>query len=98
MQYTIIAHDYKDEEALNRRMKARQDHIALWDKMVSEGKALYWLALLDDENNMNWSIYIVNFDTREELDQWLKIEPYMIGRVWEKVEIIPCKVGPSFTK
>lgn len=96
MQYIIIAHDYKDEDALNRRMKAREDHIALGNKMVAEGKALYGVALFNEKENMNGSIYIVDFPTREKVDEWIKIEPYVVGKVWEKIEIIPCKVGPSF--
>lgn len=96
MQYIVIARDYKDKDALNRRMKVREDHITLGDKMVAEGKALYGVALFDDEGNMNGSVYVVDFPTREEVDEWIKIEPYVVGKVWEKIEIIPCKVGPSF--
>jgi len=39
---------------------------------------------------------ICNFKDRQELDEWLKIEPYVIRRVWEKIEVQPCRVGPSF--
>lgn len=39
---------------------------------------------------------VVDFPDRESLDQWLKIEPYMVGMVWDRVEVLPCKVGPSF--
>jgi len=41
---------------------------------------------------MNGSIYIVDFLSRKELDKWLKVEPYVTGKVWEKIDIIPCKV------
>ena len=96
MQYTIIAKDYKDEDAINRRLKVREDHITLGKKLKSEGNALYAAALLDEEENMNGSVYIVDFSSKKELDDWLRIEPYMVGRVWEKVEIIPCKVSASY--
>jgi uncharacterized protein YciI len=96
MQFIVIARDYKDKDTLNRRMKVREDHIALGDQMVSKGRALYGVALLDDKGTMNGSVYIVDFPTRKELDKWIKIEPYVVGKVWEKIEIIPCKVGPSF--
>jgi hypothetical protein len=96
MQYIVIAHDYKDKDALNRRMKAREDHMALGDKMVAEGKALYGVALFDDQGSMNGSVYVVDFPSKKELDEWIKIEPYVIGKVWEKIKITPCKVGPSF--
>jgi len=96
MQFTIIAHDYKD--GLERRLTVRQKHIELGDKLVLDGKALYGVALLDDDGQMNGSVYIMDFPSRKELDDWLKTEPYVTEKVWENIEIIPCKVGPSFTK
>ena len=94
MQFIIIAHDYKD--GLNRRLAVREKHIELGDKMVAEGKQLYGVALLDNKNQMRGSVLVVEFSSRKELDEWLKIEPYVVGKVWEKIEITPCKVGPSF--
>lgn len=96
MQFIVIAYDYKD--ASQRRLEHREKHIQLGDKMVLDGKALYGITLLDDRGQMNGSIYVLEFSSREELDEWLKIEPYVIGKVWEKIEVIPCRVGPSFTK
>ncbi len=96
MQFLIIAHDYKD--GLERRLRARSEHIKYGDKLVLDGKALYGVALLDDKGDMRGSVYIMEFPSREELDNYLKNEPYVTGKVWEKIEVIPCKVGPSFTK
>ena len=45
MQFVVIAHDYKDDDALN---------------------------------------------------VWLEKEAYVTGNVWEKIDVIECKVGPSF--
>jgi len=94
MQFIVIAHDYKD--ALARRLAVREKHVELGDRMVAEGRALYGVALLDDKGQMVGSVCIVNFPSREEVDSWLKREPYVVGKVWEKIEVIPCKVGPSF--
>ncbi len=96
MQYIVTGYDAVDSDALNRRMAAREDHIAMGDKLKQEGKAICGVALLDDNEKMIGSVYIVNFANREELDKWLEVEPYVIGNVWEKIEIKPCKVGPSF--
>ncbi|HSX09515.1 MAG TPA: YciI family protein [Candidatus Saccharimonadales bacterium] len=96
MQFIVIAKDYKD--ALQRRLGTRAKHIELGDKLVLDGKALYGVALLDEKGEMNGSVYVMEFPTREELDEWLKTEPYVTGKVWEHIEIIPCQVGPSFTK
>ena len=96
MQFIVIAHDYKD--GLERRLKVRGRHIELGDKLVLDGKALYGVALLDNKGDMRGSVYIMDFPSRNELDGWLKTEPYVVGKVWEKIEVIPCKVGPSFMK
>lgn len=96
MQFIVIAHDYHD--GLQRRLAVRNDHVALGDQMVKEGKALYGVALLDEKGQMKGSVYIVDFSSRKELDEWLETEPYVKGKVWENIEVIPCNVGPSFTK
>ena len=96
MQFIIIARDYND--ALQRRLDVRSRHIELGDKMVLDGKALYGVAMLDEKERMIGSVYIMDFPSREALDEYLKTEPYVTGKVWEKIEVIPCRVGPSFTK
>lgn len=96
MQFVVIAHDYKD--GLKRRLEVRAQHIALGDKMKAEGTFLYGVAMLSDNGMMKGSLEVLEFSSRNELDKYLEIEPYVVNNVWEKVEIIPCKVGPSFTK
>lgn len=94
MQFIIIARDKIN--SLKKRLEVREKHIKLWDKMKKNGEAIFWVALLDKENQMNWSVYIVDFPSREELEKYLKIEPYVTNWVWDKIEIIPCKIWPSF--
>ncbi len=96
MPFLVLGYDGEDDKALDRRLAVRDQHIALGDKMLKEGKVLYGVAMLDDDDKMIGSVYIVNFETRAEVDDWLKTEPYVIGQVWKKIEITPCKVGPSF--
>lgn len=96
MQFLVLGYDGADDQALSRRMAVREAHLALGDKMRDAGKMLYGAAILDDNGKMIGSILICEFDSRAELDQWLKEEPYMTGGVWQKVEVQNCKVGPSF--
>lgn len=98
MQFLVLGYDGTDEQALARRMAAREAHLALGDKMRDAGKMLYGAAILDDDGKMIGSVIICNVDSRAELDQWLEIEPYMTGGVWKKVDVQICKVGPSFAK
>ena len=32
------------------------------------------------------------------LERRLAAEPYVTGKVWERVEVRPCRVGPSFAR
>ncbi len=96
MQFLVIGRDDTDEQALERRLASREKHIELGDEAVQKGEQIVGVALLNDEGQMCGSAMIVNFPSRVELDEWLKKEPYITGKVWEKVEVIPCKIGPSF--
>lgn len=94
MQFILIAHDDNDKEALQRRQKARLDHIKNTD--INIKNMIMGVATLNDEGNMNGSVMIVDFPTRQDLDIWLQSEPYVVQNVWKKITILPCKVGPSF--
>jgi len=98
MQFIVIAQDYAGKDALARRLAAREAHIALSDKAILSGEQIFGVAMLDAEGNMCGSVMIVNFPARSDVDKWLEQEPYVTGKVWEKIEVRPCKVGPSFIK
>jgi hypothetical protein len=35
----------------------------------------------------------MNFPSEKELHVWLKTEPYVVGKVWKKIEITRCNVN-----
>ena len=70
-------------------MAARAAHIALAQQMKTTGNMLYGIAILDEAQNMIGTAIICEFEAEEELDAWLKIEPYVTGKVWEKIEADP---------
>ena len=96
MQFAVIGLDGTDEDALNRRLAAREAHLELAKSLKDQNHLLHASALLDDSEKMMGSIMIVDFDSRDDLDNWLKVEPYMVGKVWDKVEVRGCKVSPLF--
>ena len=98
MQFIFIAHDGTDEQALQRRLAVREAHLALSDSMAASGHQLYGVALLNDAGKMIGSVMVCEFASREELDAWLEREPYVTGDVWKQIEVMPCRVGPSFVK
>lgn len=96
MQFLVTGYDGKDEGALERRLAARDAHLKLVEEMVEKGKYLYATAILDDNEKMIGSVLVVEFSSRAELDEWLKVEPYVTGNVWEEIDVKPCKVPPTF--
>ena len=88
MQFVVVAYDGTDEKALERRFAVRKEHLKEADEMFAAGLWLFAAGLLDDVGKMIGSMIVCDFPSREELQsRWLDKEPYMIGRVWEKVDI-----------
>ncbi|MES2906687.1 MAG: YciI family protein [Pseudomonadota bacterium] len=98
MQFAVTAYDGADADALQRRIAAREAHLALGDQMIAAGQLLFATALLNAESQMCGSIMMVDFESRTALEEWLKIEPYVTGQVWQKIDVVPCKVGPRFVQ
>tara|TARA_B110001454_G_C12461594_1_gene326409 strand:+ start:188 stop:505 length:318 start_codon:yes stop_codon:yes gene_type:complete len=96
-QFILIAHDATDADAYERRLAARTAHVASVDVLRAEGKILCGIAITDAQEKMIGSVMVLNFPSREQLDAWLETEPYVMQKVWGKVEILNGKIGPSFT-
>ncbi len=96
MQFLILAYDGNDEGALDRRLAARDEHLARVNRSRQEGKVLYGAAILDESSKMIGSMLVCQAEAREEIERWIADDPYTTAKVWEKIEIKPCKVAPSF--
>ncbi|QUH24536.1 YciI family protein [Serpentinicella alkaliphila] len=96
MQFMITGYDGTDENALDRRLAVREEHLKLAKEMFQQKKCLYGGAILDENEKMIGSCVIVDFESRAALDEYLKVEPYVIGNVWQKIEVKPYKVAPLF--
>ncbi len=94
MQFVVIAHDYKDEKALERRLTVREVHLKYAGEMFELGKWLFASALLDDEGRMNGSIIFCDYKNEDELcKEWLNNEVYVTEKIWEKIEIRKTKIA-----
>ena len=96
MQFLIIAYDGKDAGAAERRANARPGHIECVKKFKAQGRHLYGGALLDEHGNMVGSMMVVYFPSRQALDEWLSIDPYVTGNVWQEIEVRPFRVAETF--
>lgn len=92
MQFLIVGKDDKDEKAMERRMKVREAHLKLGDEMEADGSRWYGCVLLDDNGKMIGSMAVVDFPSEKELQNYLKKEPYIIGKVWKTIEVFKCNV------
>jgi uncharacterized protein len=94
--YTVIAYDSTEPGTFERRMSVRPAHMANGDKMMADGSFLFGGGILDGAGKMAGGVLIVDFETRDEIDEWLKNEPYIINKVWDRVEVHPFLVPPQF--
>lgn len=88
MQHFLIhAYDYTDAQALDRRMAARPAHFEGIKKLKETGNFVLGGAILNDEGQMIGSNAVLQFETKEDLDAYLAIEPYIVQKVWEKIDV-----------
>ncbi len=87
MQFLIIGLDGTDDQAQDRRAKARPDHIARGNELMDSGNLWYGAALLHEDGSMKGSMYFMNWQNRDQLDDYLKSEPYVVGDVWKDITI-----------
>ncbi len=93
MQFMITAYDGKDEDALQRRMSVREAHIDEAKKLKEAGNLIAGGAILNEAEQMIGSTMYVEFDSRDALDQWLINDPYVTGRVWQDITVLPIRLA-----
>jgi uncharacterized protein YciI len=49
--------------------------------------------MLDKEGKMIGSTMVLQFENKEQLQQWIESEPYVKNNVWEKIDIHPFRVA-----
>lgn len=80
-----IVKAYDGEGKLDKRMEVRPRHLEgmkeLGAKVIMAG------GLLDDEGKMKGSMLVLDMADVEEVEDYLKGEPYVMEEVWEKVEV-----------
>jgi hypothetical protein len=92
-QYLITAFDFTDETGLERRMAARPSHFEMARRLKATNNFIVGGAILNEAGMMIGSSLIVQFEADQQLSAWLAEEPYMLSKVWERVDIKPFKVA-----
>ena len=82
-QFVVRAYDGKG--MLEKRLEVRPRHLESIERIrkhvVCAG------GLLDDEGKMKGSFIVMEFESRQELDEYLANEPYVLEHVWEKIDV-----------
>jgi uncharacterized protein YciI len=89
MQYVIHAYDHTDAGALDRRMAVRPNHLDYVRQLKEKGQFILGGALLGPEGKMIGSMLLLDLDTEDQLNEYLKTDPYIVQGVWEKVDARP---------
>ena len=88
VQFVVRAYDGKG--MLEKRLEVRPRHLEGMERIrqhvVCAG------GLLDDEGKMKGSMLVMEFESHQELDEYLDNEPYVQEHVWEKIEVEPINV------
>lgn len=92
-QYLILADDYTDADALSRRLAIRETHLARMREERPKGNFELGGAKLDGDNRMVGSMLVINAASEEEAWEWVKTDPYVTGKVWDKITITPFRMA-----
>lgn len=99
MQFIVLGYDGTDDKAPERRLAAREAHLKQAKEMFDNGRWLYAAAILDDGGKMIGSMIVCDFSSRHALEEeWLKQEPYVSGKVWQRIEVNRAQVAHFCTK
>lgn len=83
MQFIIKAYD--GVGMLDKRMEVRPRHLEGIERIRKH--VICAGGLLDDDGKMKGSVLIMEYENREQLDEYLANEPYVQEQVWEKIEV-----------
>ena len=89
MKFLLIAFDGKDDGALERRTSVRPTHLEAIMKRKDAGEIEVGGAMLDEAGNMVGSMMVLEFPDRAALDAYLDAEPYVTGKVWQDITVVP---------
>lgn len=85
MQFIIKAYDGKD--AYERRMSVRPQHLENVAKIKEKGSVVCAGGLTNEDGKLIGSVLILDFASREMVDEYLETEPYVVNKVWEDITV-----------
>lgn len=81
------------EGTVEKRLATRPQHLARLEKLDAEGRVIVAGAMPKDRENPQTGFYgstmILDFDSREALDEWLKDEPFLKEGIYSHIDVKP---------
>ncbi len=93
MLYSIVGIDVED--SLQARLAARPEHVDRLKQLVSQGKLIVAgpNPAIDSSDpgdaGFTGSIIIAEFDSLQDAQDWADADPYILGGVYDSVEVKP---------
>ena len=82
-----------NDGTVEKRLAVRPQHLERLQKLDDEGRLIVAGAMHKDPTNPQAGFYgstiIVDFDSREALDTWLKDEPFLLEGIYANIEVKP---------
>jgi uncharacterized protein YciI len=92
-QFLILANDYKDPDALGRRIAVRPQHLKRMEKEKAAGRFIIGGAKLNEQGQMVGSMLVVQLEDEDAVRRWINEDPYLTGKVWDNIEIISFRIA-----
>ena len=92
-QFLILADDFTDDEALTRRLAVREQHLQRMAVEKAKGNFETGGAKLNSEGKMFGSMLVISAENEAAAREWINDDPYVKGRVWDKISVIPFRVA-----
>ena len=93
MEFLLTAYDGTDDSAPDRRMQAREEHLAYARQLKKEGKLIEGGAFLNETGQMIGSMIVYRFESEEALQECLAVDPYKKYGVWVDMTIKPIRLA-----
>lgn len=91
-QFLVLGHDSVGSGAAARRSAKQPDHRNGLKRLIEDSHLLLAGPAIGEDGQTIGSVMVMEFETRTQLDAWLAIEPYVVGEVWERVDVIPMRI------
>lgn len=82
-----------NEGTVEKRLATRPQHLARLEKLDAEGRVIIAGAMPKDLENPQAGFYgstmILDFESREALDEWLQDEPFLKEGIYGQIDVKP---------